>query len=278
MAADLFCCFRRNKGIGASNNNNKTETSKVHNNNNSSNGNSEGAVLVELFTSQGCKTSPTADLLMSKIGNGDTQDLGLDVQVIVLAYHVEFWDYLGWKDPFASTLWSARQRSYCEALKLESIYTPQLIVQGRSQCLASNSDEVLDLIRCAPRFPLSEFKTSCSKPSEKSLQVSLSGQLRFKVNDYDLDILVALHESGQVTECTKGENNGCVLQNDFIVRGLEKVCTVKNISARKTVSGKVVFNIWEGFSISKCGLVMFFQKSSTMEIQGVLPLNLPESI
>jgi len=236
-----------------------------------------GPVLVELFTSQGCTTSPTADLFISKLGQGDsTQELELDVPVIILAYHVEYWDYLGWKDPFASSLWTVRQRAYGQSLQQDSIYTPQVVVQGRSQCLGSDADSVLSLIRSAPRFPSSEIKTTIARPSESSMEVSLSGPLRFKVEGYSLDILVALYENGHVTDCTKGENKGRVLTNDFVVRCLEKACTVKDVSARKTVTGKVTFNLWEGYSRSKCGLVMFFQNASTLEIQGAQSLALPE--
>lgn len=242
-----------------------------------SKGPTQGPVLVELFTSQGCTTSPTADLFISKLGQGDSaQELELDVPVIVLAYHVEYWDYLGWKDPFANSLWTVRQRAYVQSMEQDSIYTPQVVVQGRSQCLGSDADSVLSLIRSAPRFTSSEVKATVARSSESSIEVSLSGPLKFKVEGYSLDILVALYENGHVTDCTKGENRGRVLTNDFVVRCLEKACTVKDVSGRKTVTGKVTFNLWEGYNRSKCGLVMFFQNTSTMEIQGAQSLELPD--
>ncbi|KAH9323847.1 hypothetical protein KI387_018486 [Taxus chinensis] len=241
-------------------------------------GSAQGAVLIELFTSQGCSTSPSADLLISKLGRGDTQELEVEVPVIVLAFHVEFWDYLGWKDPFASSLWTVRQRAYSQALEQDSIYTPQVVVQGREQCLGSDADAVLNLARSAPRFTVTDIQATVFKPSESTLQVSLSGPLKFKVDGYTLDVFVALYENGHVTDCVKGENKGRVLTNDFVVKGLEKACTVRDISARKTVTGKVTFNLWEGFSRNKCGLVMFFQKTSSMEIQGAQNLTLPENI
>uniref|UniRef100_A0A0C9RL34 TSA: Wollemia nobilis Ref_Wollemi_Transcript_12848_1539 transcribed RNA sequence n=1 Tax=Wollemia nobilis TaxID=56998 RepID=A0A0C9RL34_9CONI len=241
-------------------------------------GAAQGAVLVELFTSQGCSACPAADLLISKLGRGDTEDLGLDVPVVVLAFHVEFWDYLGWKDPFASSLWTVRQRAYSQALEQDSIYTPQVVVQGRTQCMGSDVEALMSLVRSAPRFTTTDIQANVSKPSEMALQVSLSGPLRFKVDGYTLDVFVALYENDHVTDCTKGQNKGRVLTNDFVVKGLEKACSVKDISARKTVTGKVTFNLWEGFSRSKCGLVMFLQNSSTMEIQGLQSFELPDNI
>eukprot|EP00253_Pinus_taeda_P001405 PITA_01405 len=131
-----------------------------------SKGPTPGPVLVESFTSQGCTTSPAADLLISKLGQGDSsRELELDVPVIFLAYHVEYWDYLGWKDPFASSLWTVRQRAYGQSLQQDSIYTPQVVVQGRSQCLGSDTESILSLIRSAPSFTFSEIKTTIARPS-----------------------------------------------------------------------------------------------------------------
>lgn len=74
--------------------------------------------------------------------------------------------------------------------------------------------------------------------------------------------MVALYENGLVTNCEKGENKGRVLANDFVVRKLEKLCTVEDISAKKMVSGTVSFPLWEGFDSGKCGMALFVQNSS----------------
>ena len=148
-------------------------------------------LLVELFTSQGCSSCPPADLIISKLGQqrGEKDERGesekerevdgkregedRDVKnrdkedsrsnepdqmsklppVIALAYHVDYWDYLGWKDPFACNRWSGRHRSYGEALQQDSIYTPEVVVQGRLHCIGSNVELVSSLIESAPRFP-----------------------------------------------------------------------------------------------------------------------------
>ncbi|XP_077220640.1 uncharacterized protein LOC143854515 isoform X3 [Tasmannia lanceolata] len=206
-----------------------------------------GAVLVELFSSQGCAMSPGAELLLSRLGRGDFE---LDVPVIVLAYHVDYWDYLGWKDPFGSTIWTVRQKAFVEALRLDTLYTPQVVVQGSSQCLGTHEELLLSTVRSANRFAALTF------------QVCLSGALRRKVESHGADVMVALYENGLVTDCTAGENRGRVLSNDFVVRKLEKLCTVKDISAKKTVTGSVNFSLWQGFNSSKCGVVVFVQNRS----------------
>lgn len=118
-------------------------------------GGGEGPIVVELFSSQGCKTSPEAELLISRLGRGD---FGLDRPIIVLGFHVDYWDYLGWKDPFGSSQWTVRQKAYVESLQLDTMFTPQLVVQGRAHCVGNDEDNLLSNISSAPRFPSPNFQ------------------------------------------------------------------------------------------------------------------------
>ncbi|XP_011029574.1 PREDICTED: uncharacterized protein LOC105129280 [Populus euphratica] len=115
------------------------------------------------------------------------------------------------------------------------------------------------------------------RPTTDSLQVSMSGALRAKVDHNGVNVMVALYESGLVTDCPRGENKGRVLSNDYVVRKLEKLCTVKDISARKTVSGTVNFALWEGFNSSKCGVAVFVEDSSH-QIFGSQSIQFPDTI
>ncbi|KAF5728007.1 hypothetical protein HS088_TW21G00149 [Tripterygium wilfordii] len=233
-----------------------------------------GAVLVELFTSQGCKTSPEAEMLVSRLGRGD---FGLDFPVIVLAYHVDYWDYMGWKDPYGSSHWTVRQKAYVEALNLDTMFTPQIVAQGKAQCVGNEEDPMLSLIKTAPRFPSLGFQATFQRPTSDSLQVSLKGALRSKVDNNGANVMVALYENGLVINCPSGENKGRVLSNDFVVRKLEKLCTVKDISAKKTVSGTVNFTLWESFNSSKCGVAVFVQNTSH-QVFGSQNFQLPDDI
>lgn len=114
------------------------------------------------------------------------------------------------------------------------------------------------------------------RPSPESLQVSLTGALRTKVDGNGVNVMVALYESGLVIDCPSGENKGRVLSNDYVVRKLEKLCTVKDVSAKKTISGTITFPIWEGFNATKCGLVVFLQNSSH-HIFGSQKFQLPDN-
>lgn len=106
------------------------------------------------------------------------------------------------------------------------------------------------------------MQATFQRSTPESLQVSLTGALRNKVDNQGANVMVALYESGLVTDVPTGENKGRVLSNDYVVRKLEKLCTVKDISAKKNVSGTVNFPLWQGFNSSKCGVAVFVQSNS----------------
>ncbi|MCD7462881.1 hypothetical protein HAX54_049574 [Datura stramonium] len=168
--------------------------------------------------------------------------------VILLAYHVDYWDYMGWKDPFGSSLCiSVKQKAYVEALNLDTPFTPQLVVQGRAQCVG-NEQDVASCIKSAPAAP--SFRWFA-----ESLQVSLLGSLRSKVDNDGANVMIALYESGLVTDIATGENSGKMLGELTMLLGrLEKLCSVKDITAKKTISGTVNFSLWDGFNSNKCGV------------------------
>ncbi|KAE9592941.1 hypothetical protein Lal_00029285 [Lupinus albus] len=233
-----------------------------------------GPVLVEMFSSQGCKTSPAAEMVLSRLGRGDFE---LAVPVVVLVFHVDYWDHMGWKDPFGSTQWTVRQKAYVEALGLDTIFTPQVVVQGKAHCIGNDENALIDAITHAPRFPSLSFQTTFTRRTPDSLHVSLTGTLRNKVDSQVANVMVALYESGLVTDIPRGDNIGRVLANDYVVRRLEKLSSVKDISAKKTVTGTINFSLWEGFNSSKCGLVVFVQ-SNSHQIFGSQSFQLPDAI
>ncbi|MDN5787658.1 thioredoxin family protein [Pseudorhodobacter sp.] len=95
---------------------------------------SDDAVVVELFTSQGCSSCPPADAIFGA--------LAADNQVIALSLHVDYWDYLGWKDKFADPQFTARQKAYAHFARDKMIYTPQIVVQGQARVVGNRPDEV----------------------------------------------------------------------------------------------------------------------------------------
>lgn len=270
-------CFRKHSSTTPSpdnNNNNTSPDAKALASIAAEEERKGGAVLVELFSSQGCATSPQAELLFSRLGRGD---FNLERPVILLAYHVDYWDYTGWKDPYSSSLWTVRQKAYVEALNLDTMFTPQIVVQGKTQCLGDDEDAMLSCIASAAREPAMAFKARYERPSDDSLQVTLTGSVRSKLESQGADIMVALYECGLVNDCPEGANKGLVLANDYVVRHLQKLTSVNDISAKKTVSGTVDFTLWEGFKSSKCGITVFMQ-NSCQHIFGAQNFKLPDNL
>lgn len=154
MAPRMLACFGR--GLGA-------ESTLSHSGSESDHRRA-GPVLIELFSSQGCKASPEAENLVSRLGRGDFAELeeeeGMLPAVVVLEFHVEYWDYLGWKDPFGSSMWTVRQKAYVESLKLDTLYTPQVVVMGRKECLGTEQDSIISAVRSAPRFAAPAFQVT----------------------------------------------------------------------------------------------------------------------
>lgn len=162
MAPRLFACFGKCNDSSVSTTRDQTHANGKNNvtvDASSEEQHRGGAVLVELFSSQGCATSLEAELLVSRLGRGD---FALETPVTVLAFHVDYWDYMGWKDPYGSSQWTVRQKAYVEALKLDTMFTPQIVVQGRAQFVGNDEEALLATITNAPRFSAPTFQVSIS--------------------------------------------------------------------------------------------------------------------
>ncbi|KAG6482193.1 uncharacterized protein LOC122017924 [Zingiber officinale] len=275
MAPRLFACFAGGREVASSSS--SPPEAKATADLTAEEQRRMGPVLVELFSSQGCATSPDAEEVVSRICSGELRRGDLP-PVALLEFHVEYWDYRGWRDPFGSSLWTVRQKAYVETLRLDTLYTPQVVVNGRAQCVGTDVDAICAAIQSAPRFPSPTMQMKLNRTADgTALQVSLSGALGTRVDGGGADVMVALYESGLVTECAQGENRGRVLTNDFVVRRLEKLSHVKNMSPKKKVSGSVRFALWEGFDAANCGLLVFVQNGS-LHTFGIQQLQIPDAI
>ena len=224
-----------------------------------------GPVILELFTSQGCSSCPPADRLLSKLG-GDPQLAG---RVIPLAFHVDYWDSQGWRDPFDAPRWSERQQAYARAFHSNRIYTPQLVVDGRTECVGSEERDVLRRIKDALGAPPAGRVTLAVDPptADGRLRVQVGAKLARAVAPHDLDLWVAVWETGLVTPVGAGENASRTLRNDFVVRRLEKALTLPGAAGAER-SGELVLGLDKRWKTTELGVAAFLQDPATLQIHG----------
>jgi hypothetical protein len=171
-------------------------------------------VVVELFTSQGCSSCPPADDLLRRIA----ADPELRARVIPLAFHVDYWNHLGWRDPFSQAAWSQRQGDYVRAMRLSGAYTPQIVVNGSRQMVGSATGVVYEAIEQeSSRAPVGRITLRRDGANVVIRAESPRG---------GVDVMLVVFEDGAVTKVAKGENRGRTLADDRIVRRLERVATL----------------------------------------------------
>ena len=181
-------------------------------------------VVVELFTSQGCSSCPPADRYLG--------ELAARPGVIALAFHVDYWNYIGWRDPFSSRAWSQRQKAYGEALKRRYVYTPQMVIDGAAETVGSKRAEVERLLDAARGRAKLAVRLSHPKPAMVRIQVPA----RASYDGPPATIWMALYDTEHVTRVRAGENRGLVLRNRNVVRMLSPVGTWQGAPVDVTLS------------------------------------------
>ncbi len=223
---------------------------------------SRGTVVVELFTSQGCSSCPAADKLLSKLG-ADPSYAG---RIVPLAFHVDYWNYIGWSDPFSSKDWTQRQYAYASKLNLNGVYTPQVVVNGSAETVGSNESAVTRDIDQASREPHATLQAAANYEGADGIVVHVDVSPTDGLAASDPVLVVALYENGVETRVLRGENSGRVLTNDFIVRRIEETSIVPD--AKRGSGRDVRFRIDPAWNRAHLGVAAFVQDRSTMRILG----------
>lgn len=185
-------------------------------------------VIVELFTSEGCSSCPPADALLKQL----SEQQGIDgAQVLALEEHVDYWNQLGWKDPYSAHDFSLRQESYAGSFGNSGVYTPQMIVDGRDEFVGSRSDAARRAIRTAANSPKRSLQLQL-RPGEGNQSVSLEIHSdAFAAQPKSADLWIAITERNLSSRVTSGENSGETLAHAPVVRSLRKVASVPSASA-----------------------------------------------
>ena len=218
------------------------------------------AVLVELFTSEGCSSCPPADELLQRVNQQRSSQGQL---IIGLSEHVTYWNNLGWKDPFSSEQFTSRQSEYSAKFHTEGPYTPQMVVNGREQFVGSDTAK------------LREALTSESKTAQVQLHIVdaklQDGGLIFHYSAQDLpanstlQLMAAIVDDADRSSVQRGENSGRSLQHVFVVRALVSVAALHDAETKS-----VTLPLPRGFDTSKGHhLVLFAQEKSLGAVLGV---------
>jgi hypothetical protein len=218
------------------------------------------AVIVELFTSEGCSSCPPADAVLRQVNLKETSAGQL---IVGISEHVTYWNDLGWRDPFSAPEFTERQNVYASRLSPEGPYTPQMVVNGREQFVGSDAGALQVALSDEARrahLDLSILSTTLSS-SGLDVKFSVAGE-----TSKPLDIVAVLADDADRSTVLRGENGGRLLEHVSVARSLARVATVRNASQQS-----VHLAFPEGFHVQNGSghhLILFAQQQHQGAIEG----------
>lgn len=215
----------------------------------------EPVAVIELFTSQGCSSCPQADKLLAKT-IADAKQNG--EKIFALSFHVDYWNRLGWADPFSDKKYSERQSEYANAISGISVYTPQMVVNGSTQFVGSDENDLSNALT-----KTLNTKTEASfKNLSATVQDGKAPHVEFTLdgNFSECKINFALLSLSETTSVKRGENGGHTLVNENVVRQF--------ITQPATASGVISFELSPLPLKNNSAIVAFIQRTSDLKIIG----------
>lgn len=218
--------------------------------------------VVELFTSEGCSSCPPADNLLRDITAAAREK---NLRIFTLGYHVDYWDYLGWRDPFSSRAYSNRQRRYAQIMRERTVYTPQMIVNGMDAFGGYRRERAERAIDRALATPSSAELTLTGVRRDRDRLL-----VGYRVSGHgNKDVLnIALVERGLKTDVPRGENAGRLLSHDNSVRRLVSL-------PLSSSTGEVGVALPDKVDLDQASIIGYVEDALTMRVLGanVLDLN-----
>ena len=206
--------------------------------------------LLELFTSEGCSSCPPADRLLPQLAATESN-------VITLAFHVDYWDRLGWKDPFSNAQFTNRQKVYGEHFKLESIYTPQLVINGNFELVGSNKATAeADIKKSLSGKPKVDLKISEVKRDHENLSVNCDLQGEWE----NTNLLAAVVQKHAEMNVKAGENRGAKLSHTNVVRTFLELPSKRDMNFEIEIPGDIASDNWQ--------LIVYTQQRNDLTITG----------
>ncbi len=172
-----------------------------------------GPWAVELFTSQGCSSCPPADAELGKLARRP--------DIVALSFHVNYWDYIGWKDRFATKATTERQRIYARTLNQRYVYTPEMVVDGRVNEPGTTSAQVEGMLADARRRSTVRATPTLTRMADGSLRIWLPAQKL----EAAADVMLFVYDRRHSTPVARGENEGRRIDNFNVVRRFERIAS-----------------------------------------------------
>ena len=189
-------------------------------------GPSSGPWAIELFTSQGCSSCPPADAQLGKLSERP--------DIVALSFHVDYWDYIGWKDPFAARVMTDRQHAYARVLRQRYVYTPEMVVDGVTHEPGVTKASIDQMLATAQHQSPMRATPRLERVMDGPLTITLAP---FKLEgSVPADITLAVYDRRHSTPVPRGENTGHTLDNFNVVRRIETVATWDGSAASWTVA------------------------------------------
>ena len=226
-------------------------------------------VLVELFTSEGCSSCPSADQALEQLQK--TQPISKAL-VIPLSEHVDYWNYIGWSDPFSSGAFSERQRGYARALRLDNIYTPQMVVNGQAEFVGSDRNRAESAIEQAAGGVHADvqLKPVFAAGGSPSLEVRIENVPAVRRGD-TADVMLAIAEDGLRSSVSRGENAGRKLGHTAVVRQMRSLGAA---AAGRPFTATTAVSIDAKWKRADVSAVVFVQERTGRRVLGVARVSL----
>jgi hypothetical protein len=222
-----------------------------------------GVAVVELFTSEGCSSCPPADELLSEMVK-DTE--GHNQRVFCLAFHVDYWNRLGWADPNSDVAFSRRQQDYASALKLNQVYTPQMVVNGSTELVGSDRKLARQAIERALRQPTRATVKVRQETRKDTGSLLLAYEVGQAARGNVLNLAVV--ERGLVSKVKRGENGGRTLRHENVVR------VFKTIRLDEGSNGIVELKLPADLVLKNSSAIAYIQDSNTWAVLGASAIEL----
>ena len=231
-------------------------------------------VLVELFTSEGCSSCPPADELLARL---EKEQPVASAEIIVLSQHVDYWNRLGWADPYSSAASSERQGGYASAFNREDVYTPQMVVDGKAEFVGSNRDKAQNAIAAAAKTPKATIQLARGEQSAASsntipLSIRIENLPAVTAGD-NAEMLLAVVEDDLHSSVARGENAGRSLSHVAVVRQLSVIGNI-NPQDSKTLTTSSSINLDGQWKRGKLRAIVFVQEGKSRRVLGAAALGL----